>query len=172
MKIHNCTLDDIPEIFRLYQLAVDFQKVKFPENQWPQFEEEMVVSGIEENRQFKLVIDGEIACVWTITYSDPQIWEGTDDTSSIFIHRIATNPDFRGNNFVKIIVDWAVEFAKKQNRQFIRMDTCGKNERLIKHYGSCGFKFLGARKLKNTSDLPSHYHNADVCFFEIALPLP
>ncbi|WP_410744424.1 hypothetical protein [Gelidibacter sp. F63206] len=85
------------------------------------------------------------------------------------MHRIATNPDFRGNNFVKLIADWAKNLAQTQNRSFIRMDTCGKNERLIKHYEQCGFKFLGTKKLKDTSDLPSHYSNADVCFFEIEL---
>ncbi|MBC9796680.1 GNAT family N-acetyltransferase [Sinomicrobium weinanense] len=92
-----------------------------------------------------------------------------DATSSVYIHRIATNPEFRGNNFVKIIVNWAREFAESQSKKFIRMDTCGQNDRLINHYKNCGFEFLGIKKLKNTSGLPSHYHNADVCFFEIEL---
>lgn len=169
MKIKNSTKEDIPEIFRLYKLATDFQEIKFPENQWPKFDEAMVTNEVAENRQFKLVIDDKIACVWAITYSDPQIWVDAVNDASIFIHRIATNPDFRGNNFVKIIVEWAEKFAKKQNKQFIRMDTCGKNEALINHYKSCGFEFLGIKKLKNTSRLPSHYRDADVCFFEIKL---
>ena len=67
------------------------------------------------------------------------------------------------------IVDWSIEHARKHNKQYIRMDTCGKNDRLINHYKNCGFNFLGMKKLKNTSDLPSHYHKADVCFFEIEL---
>ena len=46
---------------------------------------------------------------------------------------------------------------------------CGKNEGLISHYKGCGFKFLGINKLRNSSQLPAHYHNADVCFFEIKL---
>ena len=49
------------------------------------------------------------------------------------------------------------------------MDTCGNNERLIRHYKDCGFSFLGMKKLNNTAELPSHYHNAEVCFFEIDL---
>ncbi|WP_342662754.1 GNAT family N-acetyltransferase [Gelidibacter mesophilus] len=82
---------------------------------------------------------------------------------------MATNPDFRGRNFVKIIVDWAINLAKEQNKQFIRMDTCGKNEGLITHYQRCGFDFLGTKKLNNVSHLPAHYHNVEVCFFEIQL---
>lgn len=169
MIIANSTKEDMPEIFRLYKLATGFQKVIFPESQWPEFDEELVKAEIVENRQFKLLIDNNIACVWSITYNDLEIWEDNDNNSSIYIHRIAANPKFRGNNFVGRIVDWSKNFANNKNKQFIRMDTCGKNERLIDHYTSCGFKFLGMKKLKNTSELPSHYHKADVCFFEMEL---
>ncbi|CAM4395298.1 GNAT family N-acetyltransferase [Zobellia nedashkovskayae] len=169
MKITTSTLNDIPEIFRLYKLATDFQKVKFPDNQWPEFEKDFMSTEVVENRQFKLLIDDNIACFWAITYSDPQIWEEKDNDSSIYIHRIATNPQYRGKNFVQAIVAWSKDFAAKENKQYVRMDTCGKNDKLINHYKSCGFDFLGMKKLNNTSDLPSHYHNADVCFFEIDL---
>jgi len=169
MKIHNSTLNDISEIFRLYELATNFQKLKFPANTWPKFNQNLISSEIIDNRQFKLIIDDKIACVWAITYTDPQIWEERDNECSVYIHRIATNPKFRGNNFIKIIVDWAKNYANKHNRQFIRMDTCGKNQKLINHYTNCGFDYLGLKKLKNTSNLPSHYQNANVCFFEIKL---
>src|SRR5690606_14705270 len=105
------TEKDIPEIFRLYSLATAFQKIKFPENQWPEFDKALINKEVVENRQFKLMIDNEIACIWAITYSDPKIWSDDDGASSIYIHRIATNPNFRGNNYVKIIVDWAKKFA-------------------------------------------------------------
>jgi len=169
MIITNSNLDDIPEIFRLYKLATEFQKIKFPKNQWPEFEKEFISTEVIENRQFKLLIENKIACIWAITYSDPQIWEDSENNSSIYIHRIATNPEFRGNNFVQSIVEWSRIYALKQNKQFIRMDTCGKNHRLINYYKNCGFNFLGMKKLKNTSELPSHYYKADVCFFEIEL---
>lgn len=169
MIITNSNLDDIPEIFRLYKLATDFQKIRFPDNQWPEFDPEFIATEVVENRQFKLLIDNKIACIWAITYSDAQIWEERENNASIYIHRIATNPEFRGNNFVQAIVDWSKNYARKQNKQFIRMDTCGRNDRLINHYKSCGFNYLGMKKLKDTSELPSHYDNAEVCFFEIQL---
>lgn len=167
MNIENSNLTDISEIFRLYKLATDFQKLKFPENQWPVFDKELINKEVIENRQFKLIINNEIACVWAITFSDAQIWEEKENNSSIYIHRIATNPEFRGQNFVQKIVNWAKEYAIDKNKEYIRMDTCGKNDRLINHYKRCGFDFLGIKKLKNTSELPAHYHNADVCYFEI-----
>lgn len=169
MTITESTIEDIPEIFRLYKLATEFQKIKFPANQWPVFDNELITNEVVQKKQFKVLIDNKIACVWAITFSDEQIWEESENESAIYIHRIATNPEFRGNNFVKILVTWSKKYALDLNKEVIRMDTCGKNEGLINHYENCGFNFLGMKTLTNTSRLPSHYHNAEVCFFEIKL---
>ncbi len=169
MKIHTSTLEDLPEIFRLYGLATEYQKTIFPENTWPNFEHELVETEIREKRQFKMVIANEIACVWAVTFTDPQIWEERDKDPSIYIHRIATNPDFRGRQFVNEIVEWARGYAKSHQKEFIRLDTCGNNQKLIKHYTNCGFDFLGIVRLENADELPSHYQDADVCLFEIKL---
>ncbi len=169
MTITTSTGSDIPEIFRLYKLATEYQKRTFPDNLWPEFDRELIETEVAEDRQFKLMMDGKVACVWAITYSDPVIWPEDDGISSIYIHRIATNPEFRGNNFVKIIVDWAKDFAKKQGKKYVRLDTCGDNTRLINHYKKCGFEFLGMKKLEDSTGLPPHYEDADVCYFEIKL---
>ena len=171
MTITNSNLEDIPEIFTLYALATEFQKVQFAGNVWPVFEKELITTEVLENRQFKLMMDDKIACIWAITFNDAEIWEERDNDSSIYIHRIATNPEFRGNNFVQMIVDWAKEYAVQYEKKFIRLDTCGRNDRLIDHYQRCGFDFFGMKKLKNAAELPVHYHDAEVCFFEIDLNL-
>ena len=168
MNIQNSTINDHAFIFELYEIATAYQKERY-EVSWPSFDPQMVTSEILENRQFKLLIDGQIACVWAITYDDPLIWEEKNIDPSIYIHRIATNPNFRGQNFVKIIVDWAKAFAKKEHKNYIRLDTVGENIKLISHYTKCGFDFVGLLKLKNTKDLPAHYHNATVSLFEIQI---
>ena len=169
MKILNSVSSDIPEIFRLYDLATAYQREKFPENEWPDFEPDFIAKEVEESRQFKIVIDDKIACIWAITYNDAEIWEEKENNDAIYIHRIATNPEFRGNNFVKIIADWSKEFAKEKNRKFVRMDTCGNNVNLINHYKNCGFDFLGMHRLKSSENLQAHYIDADVCFFEMEI---
>ena len=78
-----------------------------------------------------------------ITFSDAQIWEERNKDHAIYIHRIATNPNFRGNNFVQKIVDWAKIYAEKNDLQYRRLDTLGNNTRLIQHYKNAGFDFLG-----------------------------
>ena len=165
--ILNSIPDDIPEIFRLYRLATAHQQAINAPVIWPEFEPALVQTEVEEGRQWKLLIDGRIACVWATTFSDEQIWEERNSDPSVYIHRIATNPAFRGNNFVKIIVDWAKGYAKAQGKDFVRLDTLGNNTRLIKLYTGAGFEFLGLFELKNTEGLPAHYGTAPACLFEL-----
>ncbi|MDQ1096149.1 MULTISPECIES: GNAT family N-acetyltransferase [Chryseobacterium] len=167
-EINNSTTEDIDEIFRLYRIATDFQKAKSAVH-WPEFDRRMVLDEILENRQWKIEIDGKIACVWATTFSDPLIWEEKNEDPALYIHRIATDPDFRGQNLVAGIVRWAKDYAVLNRKKFIRMDTVGENKGLISYYEKCGFKFLGLSTLKNTEGLPAHYDNATVCLFEMKL---
>lgn len=169
MEIKNSTKNDIDEIFRLYGIASEYQKSKQKVVVWPEFKRQLVEIEIVENRQWKLIIDNQIACVWATTFSDEQIWEEKNTDSAIYIHRIATNPNFRGNNFVAIIVEWAKEYAINLNKGFLRLDTLGNNDRLIKHYTNAGFEFLGMFDLADTEALPDHYNNVPACLFEINL---
>lgn len=165
MTIQNSTINDIDEIFKLYKIATDFQKSKFFVH-WPEFKRDLIETEIHENRQWKMMIDNQIACIWATTFSDPQIWGERDDDSAIYIHRIATNPAFRGNDFVARIVEWAEQHARENIKEYIRMDTIGENRGLIEHYKKCGFEYLGYFKLDSTEGLPEHYTLADACLFE------
>jgi len=168
MKICNSQVQDISTIFELYKIATHFQNEKSVVP-WPNFERKLIEKEISENRQWKLIIDDQIACIWATTDSDPQIWGDKNKDPSIYIHRITTNPIFRGRNLVKNIVKWSIKYAHKRNKKFIRMDTVGENIGLISHYKKCGFDFLGLSKLKETSNLPSHYQNATVSLFQITI---
>ncbi len=167
MHIESSTIQDIDSIFELYGLATAYQKTKFKDNIWPEFDRVLVETEINENQQFKIIINDRIACVWAIAFEDPLIWKEMNEDPAIYIHRIATNPEFRGQNFVEIIVEWARLYANKNKKQYIRLDTCGNNTALIDHYIKCGFTFLEINKLKDFNGLPSHYYNAEVCYFQI-----
>ena len=169
MRIKNVVPEDIEEVFALYKTAANYQKEKKTVIVWPNFDREMVAIEIAENRQFKLLVQNEVACVWALTFSDLQIWEDSKEDRAVYLHRIAVNPNFRGNHYIDTIVNWAKEFALKKDIQYIRLDTLGENLRLIKHYKHAGFDFLGLFNLKNTANLPDHYKLAPVCLFEIDL---
>jgi ribosomal protein S18 acetylase RimI-like enzyme len=167
IRIENSTLADITEIYRLYRLAADYQRSKKKVVVWPEFAREMVETEIKENRQWKMLINDQMACIWVTTFSDEQIWEERNADPAVYIHRIATNPAFRGNNFVFRIVPWAIAYARQQGKNYVRLDTLDNNTRLIRHYQDAGFQFLGMFDLKNTNGLPDHYHNVPACLFQI-----
>lgn len=169
MTITNCSIADIDEIFRLYKIASDYQTAKKEVTVWPEFDRTLVEDEIREHRQWKITIGSEVACVWAIAFSDDQIWENSAQDAAVYIHRIATNPQFRGNNFVAKIVEWCKVFAKQHGKDFVRLDTTGNNTRLIEHYKKSGFDFLGMVELSDSDGLPAHYSNMPVCLFEIKI---
>ena len=169
MEIANCLLSDADNILSLYESARELQTQR---NMvvWPIFDKAFIEKEIQEQRQWKIVIDNSIACNWTITFDDKEIWGELDRNDSIYIHRICTNANFRGNRYIDKIVEWAKAYAKQIGKQFVRLDTLGDNKKLIKHYTSSGFDFLGMFELTDTATLPSHYQNEpNCCLFEIDL---
>ena len=165
MIIQNSTKQDLAKIFDLYRIATDYMKSK---NQvhWPEFSKTLILSEINENRQWKLLIDGQIACIWATTLNDELIWGKENNAPAVYLHRIAVDPNFRGQNLVQQVVDWATEYCKRNNLSFIRMDTVGLNKGLIGHYEKLGFVFLGAKMIETTDGLPDHYKDGPVCYFE------
>ena len=168
-KISNCILKDSDTILSLYKSARDLQTQKGMVV-WPVFKKDFIENEINEQRQWKLVIEDTIACNWAITFSDKEIWGKKDKNDTIYIHRIVTNPLFRGNRYIDRIVNWAKEYAKQKGKRFVRLDTLGNNTRLIELYTSAGFQFLGMFELTDTSNLPGHYQvEPNCCLFEIDL---
>lgn len=160
---------DIDQILLLYDYARQLQQER-KMVVWPHFDKAFLQNEILEQRQWKLIINNEIACNWAITFNDREIWGERDNNNSIYIHRIATNANFRGNRFIDNIVQWAKDYANKKGKQFVRLDTLGNNTRLIQHYTSAGFDFLGIHKLTDTATLPLHYQNEpNCCLFEISV---
>lgn len=169
MEIENCSLNDINEILRLYKAARQLQTQR-KMVVWPSFEDAFIENEIQERRQWKMVVDNVIVCNWAITFEDKEIWGEKDKGDAIYIHRICTNPKFRGNRYIDHIVNWAKAYASKTGKQYIRLDTLGNNTKLIEHYTSSGFAFLGMFVLTETSTLPLHYQEEpNCCLFEIDL---
>jgi ribosomal protein S18 acetylase RimI-like enzyme len=169
MEIKNCLVTDTNEILSLYEAARNLQTQK-KMVVWPSFKKSFIENEINEERQWKIVVDNIIACNWAITFEDKEIWGDKDQNNSIYIHRICTNPDFRGNRYIEKIVEWAKVYSRQLGKQFVRLDTLGNNTKLIEHYTSAGFDFLGMFLLTDTVNLPGHYQDEpNCCLFEIDL---
>jgi len=165
IKIERSTLTDIPSIENLYASAVQFQKQK-QAVPWGNIDNTQIAQEINQGRQYKLVVDEEIATVWVYNFSDPEIWQEKNKDNAIYIHRIATNPKFRGQHMVEHVFSFTENYAKEQGFSLMRLDTAGYNSGLIKLYTKNGFNFLGTTRIIDSTHLPSHYEDVDICLFE------
>src|SRR3954468_16999944 len=168
MNILNSTPEDIPFIFDLYDKAIAYQK-KVGSRHWLGFEKKLIETEIVEKRQWKLLINDEIACIFVITWNDAMIWGERDLQPSIYLHRIVTNPEFRGHSCVKDIIAWARIFCKEHDRKFIRLDTFGDNAPLVEYYKKCGFSYLGLTQMGKRPDLPKHCQGTSLALLQIEI---
>ncbi len=168
MNFIKSTYEDVDEILALYDVATAYQ-IEHGIMNWQGFERSMVQKTIDDGFQYQIVIDNEIACIFTLALNDPQIWDEKDVDPAVYIHRIATNPKFRGKHFVKHIVAWVKEYAIEHKKEYVRLDTLAGNEKLNNYYMSCGFNYLGVVKIKNATGLPAHYQDGSFSLFEIKI---
>ncbi|MGV9003347.1 GNAT family N-acetyltransferase [Flavobacterium sp.] len=168
MEILLSKTSDIDAIFELYDAATAFQK-KVGTNSWKGFEHTMVEKEIAAQRHFVIRDDNQISATFVLAFSDPIIWKEADKDPSVYIHRIATHPDFRGRNYVQKILYWTKEYAKKEGKNFVRLDTTSGNEPLNQYYLKCGFTYKGNSEIEWTNELPEHYKDGSFALFEIAV---
>ncbi|CAL1516315.1 GNAT family N-acetyltransferase [Chitinophaga sp. MM2321] len=168
MKIINGTAADIDIIFSLYDAGTSYQK-QIAQKHWLGFDRALIENEISENRLWKIMVDNQVTGVFSIAFTDPCIWKEKDKDPAIYIHRIATHPDFRGNSYVKHIINWVKEYAASHDKYFIRMDTGSGNEKLNNYYVSCGFTYLGIIETDDSDELPAHYRGGTSSLFEIQL---
>ena len=166
MQIINSTLADIPVMLELYDIAREYQKEK-SNRHWLTFDPVLLKKEIEEHRQWKIVEEDTITCIFLTAYEDPFIWGEKNNDPSIYLHRIVTNPLYRGNNYVMKIIEWAKWHAGEMGKKFIRVDTWGDNPKLIDYYIKCGFNFWGIITPEATDKLPEHYSCISLSLFEI-----
>jgi ribosomal protein S18 acetylase RimI-like enzyme len=168
MEIRHSTLNDINGIFAIYDEATAYQKT-VTRKTWRGFKREQVEKEINEGRHFVIWEGEEMACTFLITFDDEIIWKEAGNDPAIYLHRIATDPRFRGGSYVKKIVDWAKTYSAEHNKQFIRLDTHSGNEKINAYYISCGFTYKGINHIEWTDELPEHYKEGSFSLFEIVL---
>ncbi len=167
MQILNSTTTDIETIFTIYEGAIAYQKAHFHRH-WIAFDSQKLEKEIAEKRHWKIMMDdGQIGGIFSITYNDADIWFEKDNDISIYVHRIAVNPVYRGVAFVPQIIEWAKDYVRNSGRKYIRIDTFSDNEKLIAYYMRCGFVYAGVESPRITADSPPHYIGITLGLYEI-----
>ena len=168
MRFEPATRDDFDLIFDLYDKAIEFQKTVF-DKQWLGFDADLVNREIRDGRLWKIVENEGVGCIYSLAYDDPVIWGPESHDSAMYIHRIVTNPEFRGRRYVAKIVEWARDHASANDLRYIRMDTWADNLKLKDYYLGCGFEWKGTVSPEDSPTMPAHYRGIKLGLFEMDL---
>ena len=167
-RIENTTLSDLEIIYGLFDSSIEYQERKgYPV--WRGYDKSALIKDVENQNQYKIIIDSQVAIVFSVCYTDKVIWREREKGDSIYLHRIVVNPACKGQKLFGQILDWTIEHAKQRGLRFIRMDTWAHNPSLVDYYKSFGFTFIGNYTTPDSVELPSHNRNLELTLLELKL---
>lgn len=163
--------EDLDVLEELFRLAIAYQHTRGADG-WHGMNRPLIEREISRQLHWKIVEDERIACFFSVAHSDRLVWDEKDTDPSIYLHRIVTNPAFRGKGYVKYIVAWAEDLGRALGKRYIRLDTGRDNQRLNAYYRECGFEYCGIKQFDDPSDpaVPAHYLGSGLSLFERKIP--
>jgi len=75
-------------------------------------------------------------------------------SNNIYIHRLATHPDFWGQGYAQKLMEFAENYARKNQFESVRLDTFSQNSRNQKFYETRGYQRLGNIYFPKQSEHP------------------
>lgn len=95
---------------------------------------------IREELVFAAWTDGTLTGVMALLARDPR-WPNGDDGRALYVHHLATDPDRPGLG--REMLAWAEDYARKQGKIFLRLDSQQANHALSRYYDSLGYSPVG-----------------------------
>jgi GNAT superfamily N-acetyltransferase len=164
-EVLNTQKSDLAIIFELFDKSIEYQEQRgYPS--WRNYDKHAILKDIENKNQYKIVMDGVMAIVFSVRYDDKIIWRELDKGRSIYLHRIVVNPVFKGQKLFSKILEWAIGQCKQKGLANIRMDTWADNPVIIHYYKSFGFSFIENFTTPESTELPIHNRNLALTLLE------
>jgi GNAT superfamily N-acetyltransferase len=167
MKISRSLPSDEPKFREFWGAAIAYQKANHLQL-WPPYLEDRIGAEIRAGLHFSAFLpDDTLAGFFSLTMSDPLIWNQKEKGDAIYIHRMCVNPALKGQRLAAWVLAWAYGYAAGNGRRFIRMDTWADNPRLVDYYVACGFRLAGEHQIVGSvPGLPPHYKDVKLTLFE------
>jgi len=164
-QIDNTELQDLPFVYELFDQSIDYQEKRgFPV--WKNYDKNALINDVNNRLQYKIIIDGLMAMVFSVCYSDKILWREMEKGDSVYLHRIVVNPKFKGQRLFGLILEWAIRHAKDRGFKFIRMDTWADDQKIIDYYKGFGFHFIEDFNTPDIPELPVHNRNIPLALLE------
>ncbi len=78
----------------------------------------------------------------------------TPNSKNLYIHRLAVHPEYWGQGYAQQLMDFAENYAKKNQYTSVRLDTFSQNKRNQKFYETRGYQRLGEIYFPKQSEFP------------------
>ena len=167
-QIDNTEHQDLQFVYELFDQSIDYQEKRgYPV--WKNYDKNALINDVNNRLQYKIIIDGLIAMVFSVCYSDKILWREMETGDSIYLHRIVVNPKFKGQRLFGLILEWAIRHAKDRGIKFIRMDTWANDQNIIDYYKGFGFRFIEDFNTPDIPELPVHNRNIPLALLEYNL---
>jgi len=168
IHIKNTTHEDLPLVRWLFEQAILYQRQHgYPA--WRGYEKNALSREIEQLLQYKVVQHHHVLAIFSVSYSDPATWGEWDNGQALFLHRIITHPQFKGQRVFEKVRDWALLKAREKRLAYIRIDTWTDNPAIIAFYEGYGFRVVAARVTPDSPELPAQNRNLRVTLMELAV---
>lgn len=159
--IRKASLEDLNEIKELTEAcaaALQQQKIFQWNENYPS--REKFENDIQRQELFVYEAEDRIISTIVLTSEMNAVYENiewlTKTSNNLYIHRLATHPEFWGMAYARKMMDFAEEFAESHNFTSIRLDTFSKNLRNQKFYKNRGYKKLGDVYFPHKNEDPFH----------------
>lgn len=127
---------------KINQWKINSYPVRYDESY---FEKQML-----ENKLFIAKKGNDVVGGFLLIDDDPDHWSDCDKVKAYYLHHFASKVG--ENGIGKIMINFALEEAKKNNKEYLRLDCVSDNEKLNNYYKSLGFECVGHIKMKSWSE--------------------
>lgn len=146
VTIRPATPDEVPLIVRWRQEAADWLATKGTD-QWSDagLSVEAFVDRVRESiaagETWIADVDGVPAATIAIDeWANPGLWTASEMRESVMVHRMITDPVFRGLGLGKALLDHADRIAQQRGKRYVRLDAWTTNTDLHGYYQRLGFR--------------------------------
>ncbi|MDR9455827.1 MAG: GNAT family N-acetyltransferase [Salegentibacter sp.] len=159
--IRKASLKDLNEIKKLTEAcaeALQQQNIYQWNENYPS--REKLENDIKREELFVYKHKNRIIAIIVLTPKMDKVYRNinwlTETGNNLYVHRLATHPDFWGQRYARKMMDFAEDFAKTGNFISIRLDTFSQNKRNQKFYEARAYQKLGDVYFPHKNDQPFH----------------
>ncbi len=159
LKIRKAVLSDLDKIMRIISLCTKHmisKKIFQWDENYPS--KNIFKEDIDNGYLMVLLLESDIiGCVSVSNVMDDfykKIEWKIESNNSLYVHRLAINPQFQGKGYAKYVMSFIENIGKKNKSKSVRLDTFSLNEKNNKFYSNLGYLKLGHIYFRDQSDMP------------------